>query len=96
MKIFVCIKHVPDTAARVSILGSAECDPGNKYVINPHDEYAIEQAVSIKRELGDTEVTAVSLGGTDAEKTLRSALALGADRAVLVETGVSFPGPRLT
>jgi electron transfer flavoprotein beta subunit len=96
MKIFVCVKHVPDTAARVSILGSAECDAGTKFVINPHDEYAIEQAVSIKREHGDTEVIVVTLGSADAEKTLRSSLALGADRAVLVETGVSFPGPRLT
>jgi electron transfer flavoprotein beta subunit len=95
MKIFVCVKHVPDTAARISIRGSTECDAGNKYVMNPHDEYALEQAVSIKREHGNTDVTAVSLGNADAEKTLRSALALGADRAVLVETNTAFPGPRI-
>ncbi|HDR15887.1 MAG TPA: electron transfer flavoprotein beta subunit/FixA family protein [Desulfobacteraceae bacterium] len=96
MKIFVCVKHVPDTAARVSIRGAADYDAGNKYVMNPHDEYALEQALAIKRERVDTELTAVSLGKSDAEKTLRTALALGADRAVLVETEVPFPGPGLT
>jgi len=96
MKIVVCVKHVPDTAARVSILGAAECDAGTRYVMNPHDEYALEQAVSIKREDGASEVTAVSLGNADAEKTLRAALALGADRAILIETDVAFPGPGLT
>jgi electron transfer flavoprotein beta subunit len=95
MQIFVCVKHVPDTAARISIRGLADCDAGNRYIMNPHDEYAVEQAVRIKRDHAGTRVTAVSLGEADAEKTLRSALAFGADRAVLVETGVSFPGPRL-
>jgi len=96
MKIFVCVKHVPDTAARISIRGPADWDAGTKFVMNPHDENAVEQAVAIKRECDATQVTAISLGSEGAEKTLRTALALGVDRAILVTTDTPLPGPRLT
>jgi electron transfer flavoprotein beta subunit len=96
MKIFVCVKHVPDTAARIIIRGAASYDTDVKFVMNPHDEYAVEQALALKRAYDGTEITAVSLGGEDAEKTLRSALALGVDRAVLLTTEIPLPGPRLT
>jgi len=60
-------------------------DPsGVKYVMNPYDEYALEQALLLKDEAGEGTVTVVSLGPEDARDTLRSALAMGADEAVLL------------
>ena len=96
MKIYVCVKHVPDTAARITIRAADDWDPGDRFVMNPHDEYAIEQALIVKSTCGTAEITAFCLGGEDAEKTLRTALALGADRAVLVTTEKKFPGPGFT
>lgn len=85
MKIFVCVKHVPDTAANVKIVDGSSFDDSVKFVINPYDEYAIEEAVQIKKDKGG-EVIIVTLGTVQALATIRSALAMGADRGVHIKT----------
>ena len=88
MKIAVCASHVPDTATRIKI-GSDEktIDPaGVTYVINPYDEYAVEEALKTKEKLGDdSEVIVISLGGDSSKETIRKALAMGADSGVLLK-----------
>jgi electron transfer flavoprotein beta subunit len=85
-KIFVCIKQVPDTETRIKIdgTGSGIISEGIKYVINPYDEYALEEAIRIKEKNSGSEVTAVTVGPERAKEALRSCLAVGADRAVLI------------
>ena len=86
MQIYVCVKHVPDTAARITILGKNRIDERVTFIMNPYDENAIEAAARIKRETGDAEIIAVTLGSQAAEATLQSALAMGADRGILIKT----------
>jgi len=86
MKIAVCVSHVPDTETKVKV-GSdgTKIDPsGVNYVLNPYDEFAVEEALKL-REKGDGEVIAVSLGGDGNKETLRKALAMGVDKAVLLK-----------
>ena len=85
MKIFVCVKHVPDTAANVKLVNGNSFDDSVKFVVNPYDEYAIEEAVQIKKNRGG-EVIIVTLGTGQAIATIRSALAMGADRAIHIKT----------
>ena len=85
MKIYVCVKHVPDTAARITILGKNRIDERVTFIMNPYDENAVEEAARIKRDVGNAEVIAVTLGKQAAESTLRSALAMGADRGILIK-----------
>lgn len=85
MNIFVCTKQVPDTAQAVKIApdGLSLATDGMEFVINPYDEYAIEEALLIKeKKAGAGTVTAVSVGPERVQKALRSALAMGADEAV--------------
>jgi len=89
MKIIVCIKHVPDTAANIKIVGDSGFNESVKFVINPYDEYAVEEAVRTVKQNGG-EVVAVSVGRPNAVNTLRSALAVGADRGILVKTDAQF------
>jgi electron transfer flavoprotein beta subunit len=86
MRIYVCVKHVPDTAARITILGNNRIDDRVTFIMNPYDENAVEEATGIKRDVGDAEVIAVTLGNQAAEATLQSALAMGADRGILIIT----------
>jgi electron transfer flavoprotein beta subunit len=86
MKIYVCVKHVPDTAARITILENYRIDERVTFIMNPYDENAIEEAVRIKDEFGDAEIIAVTLGSQAAEATLQSAMAMGADRGILIKT----------
>ena len=86
MKIYVCVKHVPDTAARITILENHRIDDRITFIMNPYDENAIQEAVRVKNDLGDAEIIAVTLGSQAAEATLQSALAMGADRGILVLT----------
>jgi len=85
MKIFVCVKHVPDTAANVKIVNGDSFDDSVKFVANPYDEYAIEEAVKLKENSGG-EVIIVTLGTEKAMATIRSALAMGADRGIHIKT----------
>ena len=86
MKIAVCVSHVPDTAAKVNIGPDGKSiDPnGVTYVVNPYDEFAIEEALKIKESDGG-EVIAISVGPDANKETLRKALAMGADSAVLLK-----------
>ena len=88
MKICVCVKHVPDSAANITIKGKNQFDESITFIMNPYDEHAVEAAVQVKKQGGDSEVIAVSVGKEDAIKTLRSALSMGADRAILIKTNV--------
>jgi electron transfer flavoprotein beta subunit len=88
MKIAVCVKQVPDATVHKRI------DPGTKRLertgeaaLNPFDVHAVEEALRIKEGEGDGEVIAVSLGPENAMESLRKALAMGVDRAVLVSDG---------
>lgn len=89
MKILVCITHVPDTTSKISFtenntkLNSA----GVQYIIGPYDDYALARAVELK-EAGGATVTALNVGESDTEPTIRKALAIGADDAIRIN---AFP-----
>ena len=86
MKIGVCIKKVPDTETRVKIAsdGKTVSMDGVTFIISPYDEYAIEEALQIKEKQDNGEVVLICVGDDDAVKIIRNGLAMGADRAVLV------------
>ncbi len=86
MKIAVCVSHVPDTAAKINITGDGKGidQTGVTYVVNPYDEFAIEEALKTKEKSGGDTV-AISLGGEANKETLRKALAMGIDNAVLLK-----------
>ena len=86
MKIFVCVKHVPDSAAKITLTGNNTIDESVTFLMNPYDEHAIEEAARLKKQLGQAEIIAVSVGKADAANTIQSALAMGADRGILVTT----------
>ena len=95
MQIYVCVKHVPDTAANIRVTGDAEFDESVKFVVNPYDEYGLEEAIRIVKKNGG-EVVIVSVGKEAAVNTMRSALAMGAARAILVKTETQFLDSSLT
>lgn len=84
MKIYICVKHVPDSAATIKIKDGNRIDEGVTFLLNPYDENAVEAAVQLKSAVKNAEVVAVSVGGEGAADTLRSALAMGVDRGILV------------
>ena len=88
MKIIVPIKRVVDYNVKVRPLGDqSDVDLNNvKMAMNPFCEIAIEEAVRLKEAGTATEVIAVTVGKSDSQEQLRTALALGADRAILIET----------
>ena len=88
MKILVAVKRVVDYNVKVRVKSdNSGVDIANvKMSMNPFDEIAVEEAVRLKEAGVATEVVAVSAGVTQCQETLRTALAIGADRAVLVET----------
>lgn len=94
MKIIVCIKRVPDTEARIKIApDNKSIDPtGIKFVISPYDEFALETALRMKEAQGEGEVALVTVGEASSGEQLRSALAMGADRAVLLKGATTADG----
>lgn len=88
MKILVAIKRVVDYNVRVQIKrdGSGVATDGLKMSINPFDEIALEEALRIREGRTDTEILVVSIGSEAARQQLRTALAMGADRALLLTT----------
>jgi electron transfer flavoprotein beta subunit len=87
LKLVALIKNVPDTEAKIKINadGTDIETQGIKFVMNPYDEYAVEQALLIKEQLKDgSTVTVVSLGPDRVVESLRTALAMGADEAIHV------------
>ncbi len=91
----VCIKQVADTETRVKVAADGKTlDPaGVTWVLNPYDEFAIEEALRIRERQGSGEVVAISLGGPGVQTTLRSALALGADRGIHLRSEALAPDP---
>ncbi len=89
MKVLVTVKRVTDPDVKVKLLPDGSgVDTGNvEYKINPFDEYALEESLRLRESNGDEidEVVVVSVGSADATKELRIAMAMGADRAILVE-----------
>ena len=87
MKIVVCVKQVPDTETKVVIgADGLSIEPGDvKYVINPYDEYAVEEALALKEAAGDGEVIVLTLGGEEAQPAMRTAMAMGADSGILLK-----------
>ena len=85
-RLYVCVKHVPDTAATIRLTGNTDFDESVVFVLNPYDENAVEAALQVKQANEGSEVVAVCLGKAAAESTLRSAMAMGADRGILVKT----------
>jgi electron transfer flavoprotein beta subunit len=92
MKILVPVKRVVDYNVKVRVKSDGSgVDVANvKHSMNPFDEIAVEEAVRLKEKGVVTEIIAVSCGETKCQETLRTALAIGADRAILVETGVEL------
>jgi len=91
MKIAVCLKQVPDTAARIK-LNDAQTgidESALSYVLNPYDEYALEEAIKLKEEMPEIKVAVFMCETRNAQQNLRKALAMGADEAVLINRSLS-------
>lgn len=85
MNIFVIMKRTFDTEEKIAVQNGQINEDGAEFIINPYDEYAIEEAIQL-RDANGGEVTVVTIGGEDSEKELRTALAMGCDKAVLINT----------
>jgi electron transfer flavoprotein beta subunit len=94
LNIIVCIKRVPDTESRIGVApdGVSVDTQGIKFVLNPYDEFAVEEALRLKEASGEGSVTVMTLGGEESKETLRTALAMGVDRAVLLKGRPSVDG----
>jgi electron transfer flavoprotein beta subunit len=97
MEILVCVKRVPTVGGKIAVTpdGQQVDTRMSGFTISPHEECAVEEAVQITERLGGS-VTAATLGPEDAIEQLRGALALGAGRAVLLETDGREFGPIAT
>jgi electron transfer flavoprotein beta subunit len=86
MKIVVCVKYVPDTATKIKIAPNGkEIELADvAFVVNPYDEFAVEEALKIKEKFGG-EVVVIGAGSEPATAGLRTCLAMGADSAILVQ-----------
>lgn len=86
MKIVVCIKRVPATDSRIKIAADGTSIDGSQveFIISPYDEIAVEAALQLKQAAAGSEVTVVCLGPPEATKDLRTCLAMGCDKAILL------------
>jgi electron transfer flavoprotein beta subunit len=84
MNILVLVKQTFDTEEKIVIKNGVISEDNTEFILNPYDEYAVEEAIKIKEESG-AEVTVLTVGPERSENVLRTALAMGADKAVLVE-----------
>lgn len=87
MNILVCVSYVPDTAAKIGTTpdGTGLLLDGVKYILNPYDEFAIEEAL-LQRERHGGKVTALTVGSEQSKEILRTALAMGVDSAAIILT----------
>ena len=85
MNIYVIMKKTFDTEEKITLQNGKINEDGAEFIINPYDEYAIEEAIQIRDE-NSGEVTVVTIGGEESDKELRTALAMGCDKAVLINT----------
>jgi electron transfer flavoprotein beta subunit len=86
MRILVCVKQVPDreSAFRINDSGTGFDETAITFLMNPYDEFAVEEALRIKERVYQAEITAISVGPKRVESTVRRALELGVDHGVLV------------
>ncbi|MCC6137924.1 MAG: electron transfer flavoprotein subunit beta/FixA family protein [Bdellovibrionaceae bacterium] len=88
MRIFVCLKQVPDTETRIKLSADSSRidETGIKWVVNPYDEFAIEEAVKFKEANPSAQITAITLGPkARVNAALFSAMAMGADDSILID-----------
>lgn len=85
MNIYVLLKKTFDTEEKITVQGGKIEEDGAEFIINPYDEYAVEEAI-VQRDKHGGEVTVITVGDEESEKQLRTALAMGADKAVLINT----------
>jgi electron transfer flavoprotein beta subunit len=92
MKILVCIKQVPDMESKFKLNGEGNWYDGSDLAwrMNEYDEYAVEQAVQLKDQLGDAELTVLSIGPERVKEMMKKALAMGCDRGAHVADDESF------
>ncbi len=62
MRIYVCVKHVPDSAANIHIMDNLKIDESVPFLLNPYDEHAVTEAVALKNRIPNSEITALCLG----------------------------------
>ena len=82
MNIVICVKQVPDTETKIKVKDGQVDHTETKYVVNPYDEYAIEEGLRIKERLGEGKITLITTGPERAKDALKSGLAVGADEAI--------------
>ena len=88
MRIFVCIKQVPDTETKIKLMpdGSGIDEGGVKWIMNPYDEFAVEEALKLKQTAGDATLTVISVGPKKrVADALRTAMAMGADDGIVID-----------
>jgi len=80
----VCLKQVPDTETQIKVNSEATgiVTDGIKYVINPYDEFSVEEALKLKEKFGEGEVVILAIGPDRVTEAIRTALAMGADRGI--------------
>ena len=91
MKIIVCIKQVPDTTDIKWTENNTIQREGVESVINPYDVYAIEEALKLKKEIDNVEITVLTMGPLQAEDMLKKAISVGCDKGILL-TDKKFAG----
>lgn len=92
MKILVCVKQVPDMESRFKVNGDGNWYDGTDLAwrMNEYDEYAVEQAVQLKEQVGDADLTVLSIGPDRVKEMMKKALAMGCDRGVHVADDQSY------
>ena len=97
MEIISCIKQVPDTETQIKVAGDGKSiDTGDiKWIMNPYCEFGVEESLRLKEKFGGA-VTVVSLGPARVVESLRTALAMGADKAIHIETDTTELDPLTT
>ncbi|MGB9301199.1 MAG: electron transfer flavoprotein subunit beta/FixA family protein [Anaerolineae bacterium] len=97
MHVVICVKQVPDTETKIKVKDGQVDHAETKYVVNPYDEYAIEEGLRVKERLGDSKITLLSTGPERAKDALKSGLAVGADEAIhLVDEAFEGSDPYAT
>lgn len=97
LNIIVCLKQVPDTEASIKIDSDQKtiAESGIKFILNPYDEFAVEAALQIKESQGAGTITAITLGPDRVQEALRTAVAMGVDEVIHLQTQQSFIDPAI-
>jgi len=85
MKILVCIKQVPDMESKFKIEGTWYATSDLAWRMNEYDEYSVEQAVQLKEQVGEGDITVLCIGPARVKETMKKALAMGCDRGVHID-----------